>query len=387
MNEEKIVKTRKKLTVYLVICLIIAAACIIPVLTKGFSDREKVAVQLSELVNGTGEQEGQYVQFAFDALPVMVSQGQKDGSQLYYVKDTESHAYIVDLSTEVIREIVDTLDVNTGKLTSVYTLTGTTYAVDDGMKGNAIANSFKVFQGVDVNQDNFSQYFGEIYIKDDSVSDRQVTIYKIFVFLGVFFLVLAVGYIIPRMIRVGKGDFGTQDERKMRESLSRYLPQGETLIAGVCALGKKTEFIQVFGKCMLDDDKLIPSENGAAISVKKCKYAQYELYIGISQHHLLITDAEPCKHMYEFEELGNQDVEGIDRTISLRDIGTCFELTQIERCETKKGLYGETACTITFKNKSLIQIMIPKSAGYAMEHHEKYCQTLIDCLNTYQSAN
>lgn len=385
MSEEKIIKTRKRLIALLLICLVIAAACIVPVLFKGFSDREKEAVQLPELIAGKGEKEGQYVQFEFDELPVVISQGQKDDSQLYYIKDAEAHAYIADLSSETIREIIDMLDVNTGKLNSVYTLTGTTYAIDDSIEGVAIANSFKVFQNEEVNHDNFSQYLGEIYIKDDSVSDRQITIYQIIVFVGVFFLVLAFGYIVPRMIRVNKGDFGIQDEQKMRKSLERYLPQGETLTAGVYALGKTTEFRQVFGNCILEDDKLIPDEDGSTIGVNKCKYAQYYLYIGMTQHHLLITDCEPCKHMYEFEDLGKLDVEGINSSISLQDIGTCFSLTQIESCKTKKGLFGEDKCTITLKNKSLIKIMIPRSGGYAMEHHAEYRQALLDCLNSYNS--
>lgn len=385
MNEEIIVKTRRQLIVRLLICLFIAAMCIVPVLFKGFSDKEKQAVQLSELITSKDEKEGQYVQFEFDALPVMITQGNKDDSQLYYIKDEETHAYIVDLSSETICEIIDMLDVNTGKLNSVYTLKGTTYAIDDVVERVALANSFKVFPGEEVNHDNFSQYLGEIYIKDDFVSDRQVTIYQIIVFLGVFFIVLALGYIVPHMIKVNKGDFGIQDEQKMRQSLERYLPQGETLIAGVYALGKTTEFRQVFGKCILDDDKLIPDEDGSTIGVNKCKYAQYYLYIGITQHHLLITDCEPCKHMYEFEDLGKLDVEGINSTISLQDIGTCFTLTQIESCTIKKGFFGEVKCTITLKNKSLIKIMIPRTGGYAMEHHAEYRQALLDCLNTYNS--
>ena len=59
---------------------------------------------------------------------------------------------------------------------------------------------------------NFSKYFEEFYIKDNSVSDRQVTIYKIMVLIGVFLLVIAFGYVVPGLIRLNKADSGMKDE-------------------------------------------------------------------------------------------------------------------------------------------------------------------------------
>ena len=212
MNNENNRKEKKRLIVLLLTFLIIAVACIVPVLVNGFSNKEKEAVKLSELVEGNGEIEGQYVQFEFDVLPVLVSQGgQKDERQLYYIKDTESHAYIAEVSSETMSEIIDMLDVNTGKLNSVYTLNGIAHKVDDRVKGAAIANSFKVFKNEEVNRDNFSEYFGEIYIQDNSVSGRQVTVYKIMVLLGVFLLVMAFGYVVPGLIRLHKAESGIQN--------------------------------------------------------------------------------------------------------------------------------------------------------------------------------
>ena len=75
MNNENNRKEKKRLIVLLLTFLIIAVACIVPVFVNGFSGKTKEAVSLSELIEGKAEIEGQYVQFEFDALPIMVLLG------------------------------------------------------------------------------------------------------------------------------------------------------------------------------------------------------------------------------------------------------------------------------------------------------------------------
>ena len=51
----------------------------------------------------------------------MVPVSGKD-SQLYYIKDVNSHIYIIDLSSETFRSISETINLETGKLNSAYQL-------------------------------------------------------------------------------------------------------------------------------------------------------------------------------------------------------------------------------------------------------------------------
>ena len=68
-----------------------------------------------------------------------------------------------------------------------------------------------------------------------------VTLYKISALLGVFFLVLALGYILPAIVKVSKGEFGIFDEENMMKALKKYLPDGETLTEGIYCVGIQTE--------------------------------------------------------------------------------------------------------------------------------------------------
>lgn len=52
------------------------------------------------------------------------------------------------------------------------------------------------------------------------------------------------------------------DETKMQCALEGYVPDGETLLAGIHAISKETNIIFVFGNCARTESKLVPDENG-----------------------------------------------------------------------------------------------------------------------------
>lgn len=181
---------------------------------------------------------------------------------------------------------------------------------------------------------------------------------------------------------------GIFDEKNMIQSLEKYLPDGETLTAGVHGVGIETEIKQIFGKCELVEDKLIPKENGTAMEVRKCKYSKHDVYIGITQHFLILTECEVYKHLYEFDH--DPDLEGavvkeIDTSISITDIGTnCFPFTEIEKCVIKKAWMGAVNCSITMKGGSFFKIMLPKRGGLGggMPHHGEYREAILERLST-----
>lgn len=176
------------------------------------------------------------------------------------------------------------------------------------------------------------------------------------------------------------------DEGNMMRALENYLPDGETLIAGVHGVGIETEIKQVFGKCVLVGEQIIPNENGTALAVRKCKYSRYDVYIGITQRYLILSECEVYKHLYEFDDapdLAGIAVEEIDTSISIQDIGTCFPLADIEKCVIKRAWMGAVKCSITMKNGSFLKLMLPKRGGLGkgMPHHEQYREVIITRLS------
>lgn len=379
-EKDKISKMKKSLICRLLLCLIIAFACIGFGLFKGVANKNREAVNVSELVLNDGVEE-QYVSIdvSTDTYPVAITPYLED-IQLYYVTDTSNQIYIVDISDETLKNMSEMWNAETGKFDSVYQIKGIANTIDEKTKKIVINNSFQAIYS-DLNSDNFSDYFSEIYIKDDTVSEREVTVRKIIVFVGVFFLVLGFAYTVPALVKANKGDFGILDDKKMKKAFEPSLPLGEVLRAGVHAIGIQTEMKQVFGKCELVGDNIVPNEDGTTLMVTKSKSANYDVYLGITQNHLLIAECETYKHLYEFNDLGKLDVEGIDSCIPIQDIGTCFSLAEIEKCEIKKIWMGAVNCSITLKNGSFLKFMIPKSGGAGMPRHAEYRDTILACLS------
>ena len=176
------------------------------------------------------------------------------------------------------------------------------------------------------------------------------------------------------------------NEINMVQSMEKYIPQGETLLAGIHAVAKETEATSIFGNCICIEDQLIPSENENAVILNKKKYSAYDIYFGITQSHFIIADCEHCDYLYQISDLTEIDaakVQNITSDLLLDDIGRCFSLAEIQSCEMKKGLMGSIKCHITMKNGSYFKLMFPKLGGVGggMPHHAEYRDLIITCLS------
>lgn len=371
-------KTKRKLAGLLVIYLLLAAACFGFVLFTVFSKtKEEEVLDLSELVSNGQVEEGLCVGLDVEVYPTLMLPKPEEGSPLYFVTDVNGHVYIAELSKETYSDVIDTI--NGEKEAPVYHLEGVTVNIDEQVMKMALSNGDKVFKDGGLNRDSFSEYLDGFYIKDNRVSERMVTIYQIAALLGVFFLVMALGHIVPAMVRINKGDFGVLDEKKMMRDLGKNLPDRESLTAGVYGVGVETEIKQVFGKCRLVDEKLVPDENGAAIQVTKGKRAKFEVYVGVSQNYLILAECKEYQHFYQFDN-STEPAEAIDTSIPIQDIGNCFPLAEIQACTVKRAGKGDVNCTITMKNGGFIKLSIPRNGGIGMPNHEKYREELITCL-------
>lgn len=179
------------------------------------------------------------------------------------------------------------------------------------------------------------------------------------------------------------------DENNMMQALKKNLPDGETLTAGIHGLGLETEIKQVFGKCTLVGEKLVPNENGIAIEVSKCKYSTHDVYIGISQNYFILSECEVYQHYYEFNDVPNRDgisVEDLKDEIGIEELRSSFLFSEIQKCVIKKGWMGSVKCTLTMKGGSLLKLMLPKRGGLGggMSHHAEYREAIIARLRALE---
>ena len=222
-----------------------------------------------------------------------------------------------------------------------------------------------------------------------TANQRLAEISKIFFMLGIFFLVLAFGYLLPILIlgkkRSKNVETDTSDifsETNMRRALEKYIPDGETLLAGIHAAANETAVTGVYGGCILMGDRLRPDNNGGTVVVSKKKYSGYDIYLGITQYYLVIADCESYRYYYQFDDKPNvseSDIQNVTADILLADIGKCFPLTDIQSCEIKNGWLGSVKCFITMKNGSYFKLMFPKLGGLGggMPHHTEYRDAII----------
>lgn len=401
--ENKISKAKKKLAALLLLYTGIAFALIGFSLFKAFSEKnkeasgnEKEVIDLSAPASEGKAEEGQYVTLEIAALPKQMLPKMENVGMFYYVTDVNNHIYIAVLSNETMKGIIDALDAGSGELNSAYRFKGVICKLTEPIKKIAISNSVKVFGNNKMNLDNFSEYLDEFYIKE-SVTDkgtiaskRAAALYTCLVLCGVFFLVVAFGHIAPGIIKLNKGEFGIMDEKAMWQALQKYLPEGETLEAGICGAGLQTNVRQVFGKCVLTGERLIADENGTTLRVIKSKYARFGVYIGISWNYLILSECETYKHYYEFDDVPEPEegaVKEIDTELRLEDIGTCFPLAEIQSCEFKRLWTGAVRCSITMKDGSFLKLMLPKQGGLGMPDHAKYREMLIERLRACSEEN
>lgn len=162
-------------------------------------------------------------------------------------------------------------------------------------------------------------------------------------------------------------------EKNMLISLEKYIPAGETLTAGIHGIGAETHIKQVFGKCVLKDDCLFPDENGTSIEISKSKYSKYDLYIGITQNYLIMSE---CTEGIEIRYPNN--------ILSIERIGNCFPFSDIRECTVKKAWMGSYNCFIKMKDGSTLKLIFSKLGGLGggMPNHAEYREAIIDRLST-----
>ena len=181
---------------------------------------------------------------------------------------------------------------------------------------------------------------------------------------------------------------GIFDESNMRLTLAKYLPEGETLLAGVHAVGMGVRIIETLPNCVYAEGTgLFPTpESKNILHITKEKHSKFDLYLGISERHLLLAQCEPNKWYYEFRNLKAltelPSVEDVPLP-SLEDIGTRVPFSFIQSCTVKKAWMGAVVCSVETETGSSLKLMLPKRGGLGngMPHHAEYREAILERLN------
>lgn len=182
------------------------------------------------------------------------------------------------------------------------------------------------------------------------------------------------------------------EESYMNEIMGMFCPEGETVIAAVRGVGKRTEIYQYFCGCVETVDKLIPADRDNMIKVLKKKVCVYDLYIGYTEKSLIISECDMAtKYYYEFDKITDPAFVGarkLDKEITYKEIGKVFPLDSICDIQTKKGWLGSLRCELKLDNGTFFHFMIPKKGGVGgqMPKHAQNRDKLIEVLKQYSQA-
>ncbi|WP_325199701.1 hypothetical protein [Oscillibacter sp.] len=147
---------------------------------------------------------------------------------------------------------------------------------------------------------------------------------------------------------------GIFDEALMRRVLGDCTPEGETLAAGI---------------------------HGITLQVNQKKTSYFDVYVGVTEHYLLVAECEERKYLTAAYPL----LPDLRKTVA-EDVGACFPFGSIERCEIKKGMMGAVNCSITFRDGNFLKLQLPKRGGLGggMPHHAEYRETILARLERFQ---
>ena len=179
------------------------------------------------------------------------------------------------------------------------------------------------------------------------------------------------------------------NENTMNEKLSKYIPEGESIIAAVKALGNSMEVRQCFSYVtVLDEDTFCRSEEqpDCLYDVQRSKYTTHDIYLGITENYIIFNECEDYKHAFMFNEAKPGEFEPLEVTgiVKISEFGHAQAYKDVIDVKIKKGMFGLLKCTVKFRNGLYFQFSIPKKAGFGngMPHHAEYREKIIEKLNT-----
>lgn len=180
---------------------------------------------------------------------------------------------------------------------------------------------------------------------------------------------------------------GIFNEKLMFDALQPLLPNGETISAAIYAAGKEMRVKFLFKNCRVDDDLLIPDNDGSIIEITKGKLSVFDAYIGLTANYLILEECMENKHFYQFDEepriCGAEPVE-LSEKMLLKDLKFVFPLANVAGCEVKNAMMGSVKLTVKMKDGSILKLMVPKRGGLGggLPNQEQNRQMIIDRLTS-----
>ncbi len=171
----------------------------------------------------------------------------------------------------------------------------------------------------------------------------------------------------------------------MFDMLLSVCPEGEKVTAGVHGVAKKAKAVKIYKNSRMRDGEGISRSDDTALKLVRGKVCAFDVYVGITEKHLLIVECEKNSWSYDYTNVPMTDIEGADvgEAIPPEKVGTCYAFSDITSCAIKKSLMGAVNVALTFKNGSYYKIMLPKFGGLGggMPNHKQFRTEILDRLN------
>lgn len=342
---------------------------------------EEAPPDVAAVLAAGGAEERLAVALTTEQLPVPLSGGEKGDRAFYFLTDTSGAVRLVQLSGRTAKAIIASLDAETGRLRAPYTLRGILRGIDDELRARAIGSSVRAFPRDPLTGANFAQRIGAWYVYEQAPGRYAAAVCTCLALCGLFFLVVALGHLLPGLLRARRGDFGSHSETGLTKALEQCLPSGETLKAGVWGVGQEMHLLYTFAGCMCDGARLLPAENGKTLRVEKSKYAAFDVYVGVSAHYLLLAECEKNRHYVQTQEVPDApDAETLRAPVTIGELGACFPLAEITGVEVKNARAGGAVCTLRLRGGGLLRVLLPRDAGPGLPRQAEAREELLAAL-------
>lgn len=195
---DKIKKGINKLNIYLVVAMIfiiITIVCIICAINV-YNRSDSYPVDMNDVIARNNSKDNVYSYINVAISPYVFAEQSDDifEDKYYFLSDGE-YVYIAYLDYHTVQEIN-----NNTNSDNIVKLTGITKKIPSDIKNIAIDVYNDILGDTVMNQDNFENYFGNVYLDVTSPINDNTVYVLLSIFFGVIGLLILISYIIFRVI-------------------------------------------------------------------------------------------------------------------------------------------------------------------------------------------
>lgn len=208
MENSLIIKRKKKVERIILLIIIISFALCIGMFSWGFKISEEELPQprdMHKVIAFDSNKVGVYAKIDVQLLTdyfATYGEGNANDEKYYFIDDEEGYYYIVCLTDKTFKKLESVYNFKFeegAKIPDAITITGITKKIPSELRKIAINSYSKVFSDNNVNEENFENYYGTIFLKEGE-DPRNYDVQYMLGFIAFFtFVILLIYYIVIKI--------------------------------------------------------------------------------------------------------------------------------------------------------------------------------------------